>query len=72
MTTRKIAAFVSGEETSCEMVAAGADTWVLVGAGVIRMLPTGVGNNRASKSPTANSVVSESDSLPNDGKWRRQ
>ena len=46
-----MAAFVSGEETSCEIVAAGADAWALIWAGVIGMLPAGVGNNRASKSP---------------------
>jgi len=46
-----MAAFVSGEETSCEMVAAGADTWVRVRAGVIGVLPAGVGNNRARDVP---------------------
>ena len=45
------------------MIGAAVDTWALMGAGVIGMLPAGVGNNRVFRSPNARGVVTGTDSL---------
>src|SRR5262249_27970869 len=67
VTTRKIVAFVSGEETSCETTTAGTASWALIGSDAIGIQPVRARRNSTFEKLSCPQVISGRDSLPKVG-----